>query len=162
EQAEGHTKGAGPAADVYALGVILYELLTGRPPFKAATALETLELVKTAEPVPPSRLVPGLPRDAEPIALKCLGKGPARRYAPAQALAEDRRGFGAGEPIAARPVGSFERGWRWCRRNPMVTGLVAAVVTLLLAVTVVATFAALSQHRAALTQHTLAEAAGRA
>jgi tRNA A-37 threonylcarbamoyl transferase component Bud32 len=81
EQAEGKTREAGPAADVYALGAILYEQLIGRPPFRGATLIETLQQVKTAEPVPPSRLVPGLPPDVETIALKCLQKDPKKRYA---------------------------------------------------------------------------------
>ena len=131
EQAEGKTKQVGPLADVYALGAILYELLTGRPPFRGATVLETLEQVKTTEPVPPSRLVPGLPRDLETIALKCLQKDPARRYASAGDLAEDLRRFLDGEPIVARPVPFWERGIKWARRRPAIAALVAAVLLLL-------------------------------
>jgi hypothetical protein len=128
EQAWGHTKQLGPLADVYSLGAILYELLTGRPPFKGATLLETLEQTKTAEPVPPSRLVPGTPRDVETIALKCLRKEPGKRYDSAAALAEDLRRFLGGEPIVARPVPPWERAWRWCGRHPAPAALTAAVV----------------------------------
>jgi WD40 repeat protein len=134
EQAEGNARRVGPLADVYALGAILYELLVGRPPFRGTTVLETLEQVKTAEPVPPSRLVPGVPRDAETIALKCLQKDPGKRYESATALAEDLRRFQAGEPIVARPVGPLERGWRWCRKNPVVAGSLGAAAAALVAV----------------------------
>ena len=134
EQAEGKTKQVGPLADVYALGAILYELLTGRPPFRGTTALETLEQVKNAEPVPPSRLVPGLPRDVETIALKCLQKEPAKRYDSAAALAEDLRRFLGGEPIVARPVPFWERAWRWAGATRWWPGIGSAAAALVLVV----------------------------
>ena len=110
EQAEGHTREVGPAADVYALGTNLYELLTGRPPFVAPTVLATLDLVKNAEPVAPRRLQPGLASDLETICLKCLRKEAAERYESADALAEDLTRYLNGEPILARPTSSWERG----------------------------------------------------
>jgi hypothetical protein len=127
EQAEGHTEEVGPAVDTYALGAILYELLTGRPPFRGATVLETLEQVKQAEPVPPSRLAPGLPRDVETICLKCLEKDSRRRYASAAALAEDLERYLQGEPILARRTGPLERTIKWARRRPAIATLLALV-----------------------------------
>jgi WD40 repeat protein len=142
EQAGGRSKEIGPAADVYALGAILYECLTGRPPFRAATPLDTMMQVLSDEPVPPTQLQPRLPRDLETICLKCLRKEAARRYPSAAALADDVRRFRAGLPITARPIGPAERLGRWYRRNPGVAGLLALVLlSLLLGAVVAAWFA---------------------
>jgi WD40 repeat protein len=129
EQAGSRGQQVGPAADVYALGAILYELLTGRPPFQAATPLDTVLQVISQEPVAPRQL----PRDLETICLKCLEKDPGRRYDSAEALADDLRCFREGRPITARPVGVLGRSWRWGRRNPAVAGLLGLVMLSLLA-----------------------------
>jgi WD40 repeat protein len=131
EQAGGKRGEVGPAADVYALGATLYALVTGRPPFQAATAVDTVLMVLGDEPVSPRRLNLSVPADLETICLKCLQKEPARRYASAAALGEDLRRFLAGEPILARPVTRAERALKWARRHPAVAGLSAAVVVAL-------------------------------
>jgi len=132
EQAASRHDAVGPATDVWALGAILYEALTGRPPFKAALPLLTLDQVVRHDPAPPGRLVPGVPRDLETICLKCLRKKPEERYGSALALADDLRRFLDGRPVVARPVGPLERAVRWAKANPLpavLVGLVAAALT---------------------------------
>jgi serine/threonine-protein kinase len=133
EQAQGHGKRVGPAADLFALGAVLYECLTGQPPFLGNTALEVLRRVVDTEPAPPRQLQPRLPRDLQTICLKCLSKDPQKRYASAEALAEDLRRWQAHEPILARPVGRLERAAKWVRRHPAAAALTAALLLLVLA-----------------------------
>ena len=133
EQAEGHSNRVGPATDVYALGAILYELITGRTPFKGGSALETLKQVSEVDVVPPRRLRPEIPRDLDTICLKCLDKEPVRRYATAEELAQELKRFQEGRPIAARPIGPAAKSWRWAKRKPWLAGLSAALVLTFLA-----------------------------
>jgi serine/threonine protein kinase/Tfp pilus assembly protein PilF len=136
EQARGMTTLIGPSTDIYALGALLYELLTGQPPFRGETRLNTLLQLLTDEPRPPRHWQPGLPRDLETICLKCLAKLPRQRYPSAQALAEDLERFLAGEPIHARPTGAWEQAVKWMKRRPLAASLVGissvAVFALLL------------------------------
>ena len=133
EQVEPDRRAVGPASDVYALGAILYELLTGRPPFQAASLAETMDQIRHEDPVPPRRLVPAIPRDLETICTTCLRKDPKRRYPTMDALADDLRRWREGRPITARPISMPERAWQWARRRPQTAALAAALaVTLIL------------------------------
>jgi WD40 repeat protein/serine/threonine protein kinase len=134
EQAGGRGAEVGPPADVYSLGAILYELLTGRAPFRGETALDTMLQVLSEDPVPPARLQPKLPRDLETICLRCLEKDPRRRYPTASDLADELRRFLNHEPIQARPISRFARGIRWCRRNPVLAAVSGLALLALLTV----------------------------
>ena len=140
EQVLGASATQGPAVDVYALGAVLYECLTGRPAFLADNPLDTMQLVVKQQPVPPRQWQPKTPRDLETICLKCLAKEPRRRYASARELAEDLQRYLVGEPIHARPVGLIERGWRWCRTHPsgatMISVAALAAIVVLTMVTI--------------------------
>jgi phosphate/phosphite/phosphonate ABC transporter binding protein len=142
EQAAGDSKHITVAADIYSLGAVLYTMLTGSPPFRAHTPVETLKQVVEQEPKHPSTIRDGLDFDLATIAMKCLEKEPQRRYASACALAEDLECWLRREPIQARPVGSGERFWRWCRRNRKVAAFAAATVVLLVIVAVGSALAA--------------------
>jgi predicted Ser/Thr protein kinase len=144
EQAEG-MKDIGPGADVWALGAILYELLTRRPPFQGASALDSLRLVTSRDPIAPRKLNPSVPPDLEAICLKCLEKSVARRYASAQELADDLRRFLDGKPVVARRIGPVRRAWRWVRRHPF-EALAAVVVVVVVSLPVVSLLAD-AQHR---------------
>ena len=128
EQCEGRVDAIGPATDVYALAAILYEMTTGKTPFKGATSWDTIEQVRTQEPVKPRQLQPNLPRNLETICLKGLRKAPGQRYASARDLADDLRRWQDGQPIKARPTSAWERGWKWARRRPAAAGLLGVAV----------------------------------
>src|SRR5262249_24442980 len=124
EQAEGRTREPGPPADIYSLGAIFYDLLTGRPPFRGNTVIETLLQVQTMEPPAPRQLEPSVPRDLQTICLKALHKQADQRYPSMDAFAEDLRRYLAGEPILARPTAWHERLWKWAKRKPAAAGLI--------------------------------------
>jgi serine/threonine protein kinase/outer membrane protein assembly factor BamB len=147
EQAQADRTLIGPSSDVYALGAILYECLTGRPPFRAESVIQTLHQVISSEAAPPRALNAVIPKDLETICLKCLEKEPHRRYSSAQALAQDLDRFLAGDPVVARPVGRAARATRWCRRNPAIAGLLVSIAISLILGTTASSYFAIMQAR---------------
>ncbi len=157
EQAAGKIAQIGPQSDVYSLGATLYAVLTGRPPFHAASTVDTLFQVLHQEPIPLRVLNPTMPVDLETICLKALQKEPSRRYASTQAFADDLVRFQNGGPILARPVGRFERAWRWCRKNLVVAGLSTTAACLLITVAAVSSLAYFRERRLVAEKETLAQ-----
>jgi serine/threonine protein kinase/WD40 repeat protein len=157
EQADGQSRDIGAAADVYALGAILYELLSGRPPFKAETRSDTLRQVLSEEPLSLSRFHLKVPRDLDTICLKCLQKEPRKRYPTALELAEELKRFLSDQPIQARRTPVVEQAWRWCRRNPLAAALAAMLAGLVMLVVAGSVLSALQlnaeAHRAAASEH---------
>ena len=147
EQARSQHDQVGPRSDVYSLGAVLYALLTGRPPFQAASRDEIIRQLLHDEPLPPRKLNPSIPADLETIALKCLEKEPARRYSSAQELAADLGRFLHHEPVSARPISTTARALRWCKRKPLATGLIALATILVLLVTIGAPLIAVRESR---------------
>jgi len=154
EQAQGRQREVGPASDVYSIGAMLYHLVTGRPPFQAATLTDVLQQVVTTEPAAPRLVNPSVPRDLETICLKCLEKEVQRRYPTAQELAEDLGRFLQDQPIRARPVSVAGKAWKWCRRQPVRAGLIGALAL----VFILGLTGVLSQWRRAESQRARAEA----
>ena len=147
EQASGSSNAIGPLSDVYALGAILFELLTGRPPFKGSSVWEVIRQVRSSEPARPSELQPGIPKDLETICLKCLQKEPVKRYESAQALHDDIDRFQKGKPILARPIGQWERLAYLCKRNPREATLFGTVAGLITGLAIVMSIAAYTINR---------------
>jgi len=147
EQAGGKIDEISERADVYSLGAILYCLLTGRPPFQASNQIETLQQVLSVSPVSPTQINPAIPRDLATICLKCLEKQANKRYRSAEELAQELGRYQRGEPITARAVGPAERGWRWCKRNPVIASLTAGIALVLLLGTIVSASFAFVAHQ---------------